>query len=31
MAQYEGDFEKGEEFGSLKMIELLSYTVDLIN
>lgn len=31
MAQDEGDFEKGEEFGSLETIDLISETLDLIN
>lgn len=31
MAQDEGDFEKGEEFGSLKTIDLISKTLGLIS
>jgi purine-nucleoside phosphorylase len=29
MAQKEGDFEKGEEFGSIATLNLLSYVVDI--
>jgi uridine phosphorylase len=31
MAQKEGDFEKGEEFGSIDTMHLLTYVLDLLN
>lgn len=30
MAQYEGDFEKGEEFGSLETLNLISEVLELM-
>jgi uridine phosphorylase len=31
MAQYEGDFEKGEEFGSIDTLHLLTYVLNILN
>jgi len=30
MAQFEGDFEKGEEFGSLETLQLISQTINML-